>query len=122
MKGKSKLNQRTFDFIIQNRGKILQEVMSKRFGVSRSYISMVQLFNLRYGITTLQQFKDQNNRVTNTKYQTQSAQQKERSWENQVDEGIEIYHFVMRRHRLPRKIVYERLIAEMKEQRLQKAA
>lgn len=123
MKDKSKITQRDFDFIVKNRGKLSQSKMADRFGVHRTYIARVQLLYLRNGVRTIQQFKDEVNGKNNAEYAAKRQEQKERSWEAQVDEGMEIYHFVMRRHKLPRKVIYQLLRSDFDDiQRMRKAA
>lgn len=131
------------DFIKANKGKISQREMAKMLGVSQGTISQVFTGNTHYykpevrrvyyknnkskcnahSKTYYLKNKDSINSKLKDAYQKKKEQSDIRSWETQVDEGIEIYHFVMRRNRLPRKIVYQRLRKEFEDiQRLRKAA
>lgn len=129
-------------FIKTNSGKISQREIANMLGVSQGTVSKAVTGRKEYYNREVRRayykknkkkcnarskksyLKHRDNRLAKLKdeYHKKKLITDTRTWEQRVDEGMEIYHFVMRRHRLPRRMVYERLIAEMKEQRLQKAA
>lgn len=125
MRSKSKITQKDFDFIINNRGKISCRKMGTMFGVHRNYPGRIQLFHSRYGITTIQEFKDIINNKQQVRYKIEKEQLEERSWPNQIDEGIETYQHVMRRYYAKKfwYVDYTQLRKDFEElQRLRKAA
>lgn len=124
MKGrKPKITQKDFDFIIENRGKLLQTEIAKKIGIGNSHVGEIQRYHLRYGFTTIQEYRNQINLEQNSKYQATTQEKQTRCWETQVDEGVEIYHYVMRRHMKLRKDVYKQLRKDFEEmQRMKKAA
>lgn len=131
------------DFIKANKGKISQREIAKMLNSSQGSVSKFITGHKEYYNREVRRayykknkkkcnarskksyLKHRDKRLAKLKdeYHKKKLITDERSWEKQIDEGIEIYHFVMRRYKLPRKVIYQRLRKDFEDKyRMKKAA
>lgn len=122
---KSTITERDFKLIIDTKGTVSSTTLGKKFGVTRSQIAKLRCAHFKYGANSLEDIAEINRSWNKPYYEVRRERNKIRSWENQVDEGIEIYQHVMRRYYAKKfwYLDYKQLKVDFQDiQRMKKAA